>query len=148
MLLCSGVLAVVYALTQPVADPLNASHAPRPDQAVETPPYPAESLVLLVTRRDLFRVTRTPTGSPYNPLTGGSIPPPAASPKPSLTLVGIVAGYDPTALIEGFPGVDGARVVRVGDVVAGLRVWRITRTGVRVVGMDTSWVLHLRQPWR
>jgi len=39
-------------------------------------------------------------------------------------------------------------VVRVGDVVAGLRVQSIGRAQVRIVGMDTTWVLKVREPWR
>ena len=43
--------------------------------------------------------------------------PPA--PKPVLTLVGVVwdKGRDPSALIDGLPGVDGPRPVRRGDVL-------------------------------
>jgi hypothetical protein len=71
-----------------------------------------------------------------------------APPKPTLVLVGIVAGLDPTAVIEGFPGIEGSRVVRVGDVVAALRVRSIGPIGVRITGMDTVWTLTVREPWR
>ena len=70
------------------------------------------------------------------------------SPKPLLVLVGIVAGPEPSAVIEGFPGVEGARVVRIGDEVSGLKVTRIWETNVRIVGMDTLWVLQVREPWK
>jgi len=51
-------------------------------------------------------------------------------------------------VIEGFPGVESARVVRVGDVVAGLRVKQIGGDHVTIVGMDTTWTLKVREPWR
>jgi hypothetical protein len=63
-------------------------------------------------------------------------------------LLGLVTGAEATAVIEGFPGVEGARVVRVGDVVAGLRVKQIASDRVVIVGMDTTWVLKVREPWR
>jgi hypothetical protein len=63
-------------------------------------------------------------------------------------LVGIVAGPEPTAVIDGFPGIDGSRVVRIGDVVATLRIRSIGLTGVRITGMDTVWTLTVREPWR
>jgi hypothetical protein len=63
-------------------------------------------------------------------------------------LVGIVTGVEPTAVIEGFPGIEGSRVVRIGDVVAALRVRSIRPTGVRITGMDTVWTLTVREPWR
>jgi hypothetical protein len=69
-------------------------------------------------------------------------------PKPALALLGLIAGAEPTAVIEGLPGVEGSRVVRVGDVVSGVRVVRIGVDHVRLVGMDTVWVLKVREPWR
>jgi len=72
--------------------------------------------------------------------------PPA--PKPTLALVGIVGGAAGSAVIEGLPGVDGWRVVYGGDVVAGLRVRAIGRDSVVIVGMDTVWVLRVREPWK
>ncbi len=38
--------------------------------------------------------------------------------------------------------------VRVGDVVAGLRIKRIGGDQVVIVGMDTTWVLKVREPWK
>ncbi|HLZ07598.1 MAG TPA: hypothetical protein VKT80_03355, partial [Chloroflexota bacterium] len=58
------------------------------------------------------------------------------------------SGPDPSAVIEGFPGVDGPRVVRSGDVVAGLQVKQITKDRILIVGMDTTWTLGVREPWK
>jgi hypothetical protein len=71
-----------------------------------------------------------------------------AAPKPVLALVGLVHGADPTAVVEGFPGVEGGRVVRAGDWVGELRVVGIAADRVRIVGMDTVWVLKVREPWQ
>jgi hypothetical protein len=71
----------------------------------------------------------------------------AAPPKPALVLTGIVWGTSPEAVLEGLPGVNGARVFRAGDIVSGLVVKRIEHGRVTVVGLDTVWVLTVRQPW-
>jgi hypothetical protein len=63
-----------------------------------------------------------------------------------LRLVGLVEGVRPQALIEGLPGVEGGRALARGEAVGGLRVAEIFRGQVRVVGMDTVWVLTLRRP--
>jgi hypothetical protein len=57
-------------------------------------------------------------------------------------------GMSPSAVIEGFPGVEGSRVVRVGDAVAGLRVKTISNGRVVIAGTDTTWVLKVREPWK
>jgi len=72
-------------------------------------------------------------------------PPP---PRPVLSLVGVVIGAVPSVVIEGLPGVEGSRVLRVGDVVAGLRVKQISNGRVVIAGMDTTWVLEVREPWK
>jgi len=59
-----------------------------------------------------------------------------------------VEGAAPSAVIEGFPGVEGSHVVRVGDVIAGLAIKRVGGGRVVITGMDTTWVLEVRQPWR
>jgi hypothetical protein len=100
-----------------------------------------------VVARDLFRAGRRPVATRYDPIRGVQ-PVADAPPKPVLVLVGIVAGQEPTAVIEGFPGVEGARVVRVGDVIAGLRVKHMSPSVVRITGMDTVWTLTVREPWR
>jgi hypothetical protein len=104
-----------------------------------------ESLAAVVVERDPFRVSRRPAAVQYDPIRADEqMAPPA--PKPALQLEGIVweGGHDPIAVVEGLPGTDGPRVVRVGDVVAGLHVQRIARDYVRIEGVDTTWVLKVR----
>jgi len=99
--------------------------------------------------RDPFRVTRRPATVLYDPLrlAQPALPP---TPKPALALVGIVwdTGRDPTALVEGLPGADGPRAVRQGETIAGLRVRTITRDRLVITGLDTTWTLTVREPWR
>ncbi|MGH7675050.1 MAG: hypothetical protein ACREMV_07240 [Gemmatimonadales bacterium] len=102
----------------------------------------------LVVARDLFRAGRRPARVAYDPSLAAAPSPAFVVPKPALVLVGVVHGADPTAVIEGFPGVEGGRVVRVGDRVGELRVVGIAGDRVRIVGMDTVWVLKVREPWR
>jgi len=105
-----------------------------------------ESATAIVSR-DPFRIARRPTLPAYDPLRLAEqlAPPP---PRPALSLVGIVIGAVPSAVIEGLPGVEGSRVLRVGDVVASLRVKEISRGRVVIAGMDTTWALEVREPWK
>ena len=79
-------------------------------------------------------------------VSGESAPPPTA--RPTLALSGIVWGAEPAAIVEGMPGAEGSTVLRRGDASSGIRVKRIERSRVVLVGRDTSWVLEVREPWR
>jgi hypothetical protein len=109
--------------------------------------YPADSLARAAAARDLFRADRRPAPVAYDPVRG-TAPAPDAPPKPVLVLSGIIWGALPQAVIEGLPGVDGPRVMRVGDVVAGLKVRDIESNRVLIAGMDTTWSLTVREPWK
>jgi hypothetical protein len=108
-----------------------------------------DSLAAALVARDPFRVTRRPSNVVYDPvrLAQPATPP---APKPALVLVGIVwdSGRDPTALVEGLPGADGPRPVRGGETIAGLRVKTIKPDRVVITGLDTTWTLTVREPWR
>jgi len=144
----TGLAAALWAAIAPVAEGVAPSAVvPRPVRSFPIR-YAADSLAQATITGDLFRAGRRPAPVPYDPARGDQAAAADLPPKPVLSLVGIVAGPEPTALIEGFPGIEGARVTRVGDVVAGLRMQRIDLTGVRVVGMDTVWVLTVREPWK
>lgn len=107
---------------------------------------PSESIAAIV-NRDPFRIGRLPAITAYDPVRlAQPIVPPA--PRPALTLVGLVNGSEASAVVEGLPGVEGPRVVRVGDLVAGLRIKQIRNNRVVIVGMDTTWVLKVREPWK
>ncbi len=112
-------------------------------------PLEPDSLVHLIVARDPFRVTRRPSNVVYDPIRLAQPATPPAS-KPVLALVGIVwdNGRDPTALVEGLPGADGPRPVRSGETIAGLRVKMIKPDRVVITGLDTTWTLTVREPWR
>jgi len=107
----------------------------------------ASESVAAIVSRDPFRIGRLPAITAYDPvrLAEPVAPPP---PRPVLTLVGVVNGAEASAVVEGLPGVEGSRVVRVGDVVAGLQIKKIAGNRVTIVGMDTTWVLEVREPWK
>jgi hypothetical protein len=98
--------------------------------------------------RDVFRSARRAAAIGYDPQRAAVPAEGNQVPKAALTLVGLVAGAEPTAIIEGFPGVEGSRVVRPGDQVSGIKVLAIMRDRVRLAGMDTVWVLQVREPWK
>ena len=100
-----------------------------------------------IVSRDPFRLGRRPVLPAYDPLRLGEqlAPPP---PRPTLVVVGVLDGRPPSAVIEGLPAVEGARVVRIGDVIGALRIKAIGTGGVVVTGMDTTWVLKVREPWK
>jgi len=148
--LVAGGLAVLWAVTgsvvatsrsvAPKAVALTGQHAPAP--------YHADSLALLVVGRDLFRAERRPLGVAYDPTHapgGGAAQ--VTAPRPTLVLTGLVWGPTPVAVVEGLPGVNGPRVLRRGDAVAGLRVIRITPNAIAIAGVDTTWTLTVRNPW-
>lgn len=126
------------------SDPIAPATAPQ-----EAAGAPAESLAAAIAGRDPFRVTRRPAALRYHvpPPPAPPAPPVPHVPKPSLSLTGIVwsSGTQGSALIEGFPGISGARPVRPGDVFGGIRVQQIADDSVVLAGLDTVWVLRVRR---
>ncbi len=100
-----------------------------------------------IVSRDPFRLGRRPAVPAYDPLRLAEQLAPQA-PRPTLVLVGVLDGRPPSAVIEGMPGVEGSRVIRVGDVIGSLKVRAVSRGGVVITGMDTTWVLKVREPWK
>lgn len=130
----------------PVELPIAASVSPAANSGQVAIKLPADS-VAAIASRDPFRIGHRPAFPAYDPLRLAEqlAPPP---PRPALVLVGVMEGIDPSAVIEGFPGVEGARVVRVGDVIGGLAIKRVGGGRVFISGMDTTWVLGVREPWK
>jgi len=116
--------------------------------APEAPPLAqlaAESLASLAAARDPFRATRAPAAVPFDPVTGADAPPPPPrQPLPPLTLVGVALGAEPAALIDGLPGTETTRVLRLGETVSGYTVRRIEEDRVIIAGPDTTWSLIVR----
>lgn len=108
-----------------------------------------DSLVRLVERRAPFRARRRPAAVRFDPRPAvQQSDAQQSSPKPVLTLSGVVWGTDAAAVVQGFPGVEGSKVVRRGDVFGGIRVTRIERDRVSLAGLDTAWSLRLKEPWK
>ena len=148
LLVAGGVAATGAATFAPLVP---ADAPPVAPAVVDAPPaatpYAADSLARAVMARNPFRVGRRAADVAYDPAAESR---PAAAafapPKPTLRLVGLVEGARPQALVEGLPGVDAGRALGVGEAAGGLRVTEIARGRVRIVGMDTVWVLTLRRP--
>lgn len=101
--------------------------------------------------RDPFRWERKPTTVRYNPWEPLKPAEPNVSSKPSrppLALVGILGGPPWTALLEGIPGRVGGALLRVGEEAGGIRLLDVRGDTVRLSGLDTTWVLTPRRPWR
>jgi hypothetical protein len=97
-----------------------------------------------------FRADRRAARVAYD-VTAADEPPvavPPATPKPTLMLSGIVWGGDPAAVLEGLPGADGPRAVRRRDRIGALTIRGIERDRVIVTGLDTTWTLRVREPWK
>jgi hypothetical protein len=124
-----------------------ASDVAGPARAREVAPKIASDSVSAIVSRDPFRVGQRPALPAYDPLRLAEqlAPPP---PRPALVLVGMMEGSSPSAIIEGLPGVEGARVVRAGDVIGPLAVEKVGSGRVVITGMDTTWVLQVREPWK
>jgi len=150
VMLFAGLVATARLAIRPLAEvTLPAAVPAAPNSGQSSASAPAESLAAHAIARDAFRVARRPATVAYDPqvLAQPEQPPP---PRPALSLLGIVwdGGSDPTALLEGLPGVEGPRAVRLGEHVGDLRIRTIARDHVIVLGPDTTWILSVREPWR
>jgi hypothetical protein len=149
---CAGIalalsIAVAWSWARGIAPPPPAPPAGEQAGGQAGDSVPAASLNPLVVH-DPFRARRAPAPIAYDPVALAAGPPPPAPPKPVLTLTGIAWGAEPEAVIEGLPSTDGPRVVRVGETVGGFKVKRIASDRVVITGMDTTWTLTVREPWR
>lgn len=143
----SGLGALVWASLVPIGSALPPPSTVVPILPARVAAYPADSLVGVAIARDVFRAGRRPAAIAYEPARALASPE-GPVPRPVLALVGMIGGPTPTAVIEGVPGFDGARVLLTGDIVAGLRVRTIGADSVVISGRDTVWVLRMREPWK
>ena len=146
--MAGGAVALGWATVVPIAhvEPSSDARLPAVQRSAELRAGHDSAAPWLV-RHAPFRAARRPAAVNSDALRQVE-PPTAPAAKPVLVLVGVALGQEPTAVIEGFPGVEGSRVVRAGDVIGGLRVAGIAEQGVRIVGLDTVWVLTVRKTWR
>lgn len=143
-----GLIAVVRLAARPLEQiRLPAAESVPSTPAVERVPRISADSGAGIAARNPFRITRRPALSAYDPLRLAEQQAPLPS-RPVLLLVGVMDGPQASAVIEGFPGVEGARVVRVGDIVGGLSIKSAAGGRVVITGMDTTWVLQVREPWK
>ncbi len=151
VMLLAGLGTTARLVSWPLAEVTLPNTALPASQAAEESPArgAVESLAAHAIARDAFRVARRPATVAYDPLMVAQPeqPPP---PRPALSLLGVVwdGGGDPTALLEGLPGIDGSRAVRRGEHIGDLRIRTIAPDHVIVLGPDTTWILTVREPWR
>jgi len=146
--IAGGVAALAWAALVPLSPALAGATSEPAARHVELAQYPGDSLAHLLVVKDPFRTSRLPAAVTYDPIQGGGASATPPSQRPPLVLDGILWGRLPEAVIEGWPGIEGSRVVRPGDRVAGLAVRRITRRDVVIADADTTWTLTVREPWR
>ena len=153
-LIAAGIVAIACAGTVPITEGGRMDLARASSAASRAPGRdPADdSLAAAALRRPLFRLARRPAALGFDPAraaqasSGESAP--LAAERPPLALSGIVWGAEPAAIVEGMPGAEGSTVMRRGERSNGIRVARIERARVVLVGRDTSWTLEVREPWR
>lgn len=149
LLVGAGVLAIPVGFigSRPIEVTLDTASSPTSGAHLPDAPTSLDSLRLAVINRNPLRMSRSPADVAYSllPAEPPYVEPPP--PKPQLVLTGILWSDEPSAIVEGLPGVEGARVLRVGESSGSIRIRRITRQDVTLVGMDTTWVLQVRKPW-
>ena len=143
--ICFGTLGLIAPLAGSGLPDAARAAVSMPMSAAASPN--ADSIVRTILTRTPFRAARRPAAVAFDPRLPTQIEVPA-TPRPVLALSGIVWGEDPTAVIQGLPGIEGSKVVRRGYVIGGMKVSRIERDRVWVTGLDTSWTLTVREPWK
>jgi hypothetical protein len=148
----SGLGATTMAVVSPIGRPEGPTENARAATATDHGPAQAldQQLLERAAQHPAFRADRRRSANAYDPtraVTPDSQPAPPI-PKPSLSVSGIVWGQEPAAVVEGLPGVEGQIVLRRGDSAAGFRVLRIDGERVVIRGMDTTWRLPVRDPWK
>jgi hypothetical protein len=151
LMLLAGLGTAARLATRPLAEVTLPSSVPATAHSPGTTlaRAPTESLVAHAVGRDAFRVARRPAAVTYDPQ-AATQPEQPLPPRPALSLLGIVwdGGGDPTALLEGLPGIEGPRAVRRGERWGDLRIRTVARDHVIVLAPDTMWILTVREPWR
>jgi hypothetical protein len=143
-------LALRIAATPAAAeDPPEDAAIPPVATAQSLVPAPPDSLARLVAGRDPFRLMRSPASARFDPVTNApGAPPPPMPPRPALSLAGIVMGAEPSALVEGIPGSDRPRLLRIGERAGDFLVRQITAERVIIAGHDTTWTLRVRNRYQ
>lgn len=148
-LVLSGTVAAGWSALSPsaLAPRVLAATPPHTEMQPTATPYPADSLAGAIAVSDPFSPLRRAPALPYDPARGDAPPDPKPA-KPTLVLRGLVWGRYPAAVLEGFPGIDGPRVLHAGDTLSGLTLRHLDSVRVIISGLDTAWTLRVRNPWQ
>lgn len=147
-----GIAAVLAGIVGMRPEERSKPQAPLPNAGVGAAtlvqwPHPTGLLGLSAVTTP-FRVTRKAARVRWDePVTVLQTAPPA-TPKPALSLTGVLWGDAPAAIIEGVPGHDGPLVLYRGESDGPLQIRQIDSLTVTVAGLDTVWVLRVREPWK
>ena len=149
-LMAGTVLGAAAAVRWSVTPPAVAASRPDPGvPALKAVPQAtlvtADSLARQIAVRDPFRADRRPSAVAFEPARAEGAPPlPPPRSRPSIVVTGVLLGGTPAAILEGLPGVEGSRLLSVGDRVGEIVVRTITGDRVVVANADTSWTLPLK----
>lgn len=102
-----------------------------------------DSLAGAIVAKNPFRAHRSPAHLRYSAATVAGVPTPS-TPTVQFALAGVLLGDEPVALLDGLPGFEHTRAVRVGETVAGYRLREVSADRAVVVGPDTTYVLPVR----
>jgi hypothetical protein len=104
-----------------------------------------DSLARSISARNPFRIHRTASQVRFSTdVSSGATPLPAPPPRPALSLAGIVVGDEPVALVNGLPGIEGTRALRLGESAGGYKLREISAERAVLAGSDTTYTLTVR----
>lgn len=137
--------AVATRAPEPLVEPLAIATSPAPAPRIAN----GDSIARAIAGRNPFRMSREPGAVRFNPEASPDAPqpPPSRPPRPALALAGVVLGAEPLALIDGLPGAEGSRVMRVGERAGDYVLRTITADRVVIAGPDTTWTLRVRSQY-
>lgn len=143
LVLSVAVLAGVVLLVLAYAIPIGTAPIHRASAGSEPMAIPDTSLPIQSWARGApFRRNRVATPQSFDAQRAVAQAEAASLTRPHLVLKGLVLGKVRAAVIEGLPGIEGAKVLRPGEEQGGVRVIRID--GQRVVARAGGTMIELR----
>lgn len=125
--------------------PILASAAVRPLASGQGGRAPTvDSVARAISSRNPFRADRRPSSVPFDPARQEGAPQATRPTRPSLSVAGVVLGSSPAAIIEGLPGVEGGRLLGVGERVGDFVLREVSQDRVIVSARDTTWSLRVK----
>jgi hypothetical protein len=150
VILGAGAAAAAVRTVRPeaVVDEIGDDGQAATASSVPRAPTGSGDLIALARRTTPFRLGRRPPSERYGAPTQSVAPLPPPQPKPQLALSGVLWGREPAAIVEGVPGQEAPVVLRQGESIGPFRLIRIEPGKAVIQGLDTTWTLTVREPWR